>query len=330
MKLLDQVRNEIRVRHYSIRTEDTYVAWIRRFILFHNKRHPKEMGAPEIKAFLTHLAVHDNVAAPTQNQALNAIIFLYKKVLQIEPSGINDFVRAKNSRKEPEVLTPEEVARILSHMSGTSHLMALLLYGAGLRLMECVRLRVKDIEFDYRRIVVRQGKGAKDRITTLPADAIGPLRAQIGRVREIHLRDLAQGHGAVWLPNALDRKYPKAPKEFGWQYLFPADKRSVDPRSGVVRRHHIGEAILQRAVKTAVRAARIDRPATPHTLRHSFATHLLDNGIDIRTLQELLGHADVSTTMRYTHVLRTPGLAVRSPADLMRPVDGTESEKRHS
>ncbi len=314
-KLLDQVRSAIRIRHYSIRTEEAYVQWIKRFILFHNKRHPKDMGAPEINAFLSHLAVNNNVAASTQNQALSAILFLYKEVLEQEVGKLEGVVRAKKSLKLPVVFTVEEVKAVLVRLQGSTWLMASLLYGSGLRLMECVRLRVKDVDFHYRQLVVRDGKGQKDRATMLPSRVIEPLKQHLDRVKAIHEQDLREGLGAVYLPFALDKKYPNAAKEWGWQYVFPASITSIDPRSGIRRRHHIDKTILQKAVKSAVRQAGIAKPGSCHTLRHSFATHLLQSGYDIRTVQELLGHSDVNTTMIYTHVLNKGGKGVSSPLD---------------
>lgn len=314
-KLLDQVRNLIRLKHYSIRTEQAYLGWIRRFILFHHKRHPKEMGKTEIEAFLTHLAVQENVAASTQNQAMNAILFLYRHVLKQDLDWLEDVTRAKRPARLPVVLTVPEVQAVLTQLEGQYWLMASLLYGSGLRLMECLRLRVKDLELTRRELIVRDGKGAKDRITLLADKLIQPLQTQLERVKALHQQDLQQGFGAVYLPYALERKYPNANREWAWQYVFPTDKRSIDPRSGVERRHHLGETALQQAVRNAVRQAGIDKPASCHTLRHSFATHLLANGYDIRTVQELLGHKDVRTTMIYTHVLNRGGKGVRSPLD---------------
>jgi integron integrase len=314
-KLLDQLREVLRLKHYSYRTEEAYVNWVRRFILFHGKRHPAEMGAPEIQAFLAHLAVEGNVSASTQNQALSAILFLYREVLHKEIDPIL-LPSAKRPQRLPTVLTRDEVRRLLDHLDGIYKLMAQLLYGSGLRLMECVRLRIQDVDFEYRTITVRDGKGEKDRIVPLPETVIPELRRQIERVRLLHEEDLAAGYGEVYLPDALERKYPNAAREFIWQYLFPAAQRSVDPRSDKVRRHHIDPSGLQRAVKQAAREAGIPKRVTPHTLRHSFATHLLQAGYDIRTVQELLGHKDVRTTMIYTHVLQRGGLAVRSPLDL--------------
>jgi len=314
-KLLDQVRDLIRLKHYSIRTEQAYLGWIRRFILFHHKRHPKEMGKAEIEAFLTHLAVQENVAASTQNQAMNAILFLYRHVLKQDLDWLEDVTPAKQPARLPVVLTVPEVQAVLARLDGQYWVMASLLYGSGLRLMECLRLRVKDLELTRRELIVRDGKGAKDRITLLPDKLIQPLQTQLERVKVIHRQDLQQGFGAVYLPYALESKYPNANREWAWQYVFPADKRSIDPRSGVERRHHLGETALQQAVRNAVRQAGIDKPASCHTFRHSFATHLLANGYDIRTVQELLGHKDVRTTMIYTHVLNRGGKGVRSPLD---------------
>ena len=314
-RLLEQVRDAIRVRHYSIRTEQAYVQWVRRFILFHGKRHPSELGKPEVEAFLTHLAVVGNVAASTQNQAFSAIVFLYRNVLEVELPWLDDVERAKKPRRLPVVLTRTEVRAVLAQLRGRHWLMASLLYGAGLRLLECLRLRTKDIEFTKREIIVRDGKGGKDRVTMLPDQLIEPLRAELHRVKTAHDNDLAAGYGSVYLPNAYGRKNPGAAHSWAWQYVFPADRHSHDPRSGAIQRHHYGEQALQRAVKRAVTAAGIGKPATCHTFRHSFATHLLEDGYDIRTVQELLGHKDVSTTMVYTHVLNRGGRGVRSPLD---------------
>lgn len=299
----------------SIRTEEAYLGWVRRFIVFHDKRHPREMGACEVEAFLSHLATHGEVAASTQNQALSALLFLYREVLQQELPWMDEIRRAKRPERIPVVLSRSEVAALLDEMDGVTWLMASLLYGAGLRLMECVRLRVQDVDFVRHEITVRQGKGGKDRRTVLPASVVEALQGQLGQARRVHARDLVAGHGQVWLPNALARKYRNAAKEWIWQYVFPASARTTDPRTGLMRRHHLDETVLQRAVKRAVRRARIDKPATCHTLRHSFATHLLETGADIRTVQELLGHADVSTTQIYTHVLNRGGSGVISPLD---------------
>lgn len=315
-KLLDQVRNLIRAKHYSMRTEQAYLGWIKRFILFHGKRHPREMGGPEVEAFLSHLAVDGRVAASTQSQALSAILFLYREVLGIDLPWLNNVTRAKKPQRLPSMLTVAEVRRVLSGLEGTRGLMANLLYGTGMRLMECMRLRVKDLDFERREILVRDGKGMKDRVTMLPNSLVDGLRAHLVKVKELHARDLAEGFGEVYLPFALDKKYPNAGREWGWQYVFPASKRGIDPMSGKERRHHLDEKVLQRAVTAAARAADLVKPVSCHTLRHSFATHLLQSGYDIRTVQELLGHADVSTTMIYTHVLNRGGRGVMSPLDL--------------
>lgn len=315
VRLLDQVRGKIRLKHYSIRTEQAYVDWIRRFILHFGKRHPRELGAAEVAAFLTHLAVAGKVAAATQNQAKSALLFLYREVLEVELPWLDNVERAKAPKRLPVVLTRDEVQALLSRLEGTHWLMASLLYGAGLRLMECLRLRVQDVDFGRKEILVRDGKGFKDRVTMLPAALAAPLRTHLERVRELHRQDLAAGYGAVYLPYALERKYPGAARDWGWQYVFPSAKLAVDPRSGETRRHHVQDQALQRAVKQAVRDADLTKPATPHTLRHSFATHLLEGGSDIRTVQELLGHSDVSTTMIYTHVLNKGGRGVTSPLD---------------
>ena len=314
-KLLDQVRDRLRVKHYSIRTEQVYVDWIKRFIRFHDKRHPKDMGAQEIEAFLTHLAVKGKVSASTQNQAKSALLFLYREVLEQKLPWLDKVTQAKASQRLPVVLTVDEVQAVLKRLSATHWLIASLLYGAGLRLMEAVRLRVKDVEFARHEIIVREGKGGKDRVTMLPESVIEPLKRHLAKVKALHEEDLAAGGGDVYLPFALDKKYPNAKREWGWQYVFPSAKHSVDPRSGVTRRHHVDEKGIQRAMKQAVRDAQIAKPATPHTLRHSFATHLLLGGYDIRTVQELLGHSDVATTMIYTHVLNRGGKGVVSPLD---------------
>lgn len=314
-KLLDRVRETIRRKHYSIRTEETYIDWIKRYIFFHNKRHPEEMSSREIEQFLNHLAVQKHVAASTQNQALSALVFLYREVLKKDFDWLANLERAKKPARLPVVLTESESRNVLAHLDDRNWLMASLLYGSGLRLMECIRLRVKDIDFEYQQITVRDGKGQKDRITMLPESSSAVLKHHLERVRLLHEKDLGDGYGETYLPYALERKYKNANREWGWQYVFPATKLSRDPRSGNVRRHHIDEKSLQRAVKNAVRAAGIEKTATCHTLRHSFATHLLKNGHDIRTVQELLGHKDVSTTMIYTHVLNRGGRGVRSPLD---------------
>jgi integron integrase len=314
-RLLDQVRLAIARRHYSPRTEETYIHWIRRLIHFHGMRHPREMGASEVTAFLNHLARDLGVAAATQNQALAAILFLYKEVLNLPLPWLEGLERASRPARLPTVLSVAEVQRLLAAMQGVKWLMASLLYGAGLRLRECLKLRVKDVDFDYRQLLVRDGKGAKDRVTMLPEAVIEPLRAHLKRVRALHDADLANGCGDVELPDALSRKYPGAPYEWGWKFVFPSHKVSTDPGTGVLRRHHVYENYVIRGVKEAARAARIAKHVSCHTLRHSFATHLLEAGHDIRTVQELLGHSDVSTTMVYTHVLNKGGRGVRSPLD---------------
>ena len=314
-KLLDQVRDRIRVKHYSIRTETQYVQWVRRFILYHGKRHPRDMGATEVEAFLTHLAVDGHVAAATQNQALSALLFLYKEVLAIDLPWLNDVTRAKRPQRMPVVLTREEVHAVLDRMAGVYALMARLLYGTGMRLMECVRLRVKDVDFGRGEILIRDGKGAKDRVTMLPQSLVVALQSHLQQRRALFDDDRDAGKASVFMPDALARKYPGSPTEWGWQYVFPSGSYSVDPRSGEERRHHLDEKLLQRAMKKAVQAAGLAKPATPHTLRHSFATHLLEAGYDIRTVQELLGHKDVATTMIYTHVLNKGGRGVTSPLD---------------
>ncbi len=314
-KLLDQVRDKIRVKHYSIRTETQYVQWVRRFILFHGKRHPKDMGGSEVEAFLTHLAVEGNVSASTQNQALSALLFLYREVLEIELPWLDDVVRAKKPQRLPSVLNRAEVALVLERMEGVYGLMARLLYGTGMRLMECCRLRVKDIDFVRHESLVRDGKGAKDRVTMLPETLVQVLQEHLAKRRRLYEDDHGKGMAEVYLPDALARKYPNAGTEWAWQYVFSSGSFSIDPRSGHERRHHIDEKLLQRAMKKAVTASGITKFATPHTLRHSFATHLLEGGYDIRTVQELLGHSDVSTTMIYTHVLNKGGKGVVSPLD---------------
>jgi integron integrase len=314
-RLIDRLREEIRRRNYSRRTEQTYWYWMRYFIFFHGKRHPAEMGAAEVTAFLSWLATERNVAAATQNQALSALLFLYKHVLGQSLPWLDELVRAQRPVRLPTVLTEGEVRRLLETLSGSARLMVGLLYGSGLRQIECLTLRVKDIDFAYRQIIVRDGKGFRDRATMLPENLVQPLQAHLGSVRLLHRRDRLEGCGDVWLPHALSRKYPRAGYEWGWQFVFPSGKRSLDPESGVERRHHVHPDTLAHAVKRAARAAGIVKPVTCHTLRHSFATHLLERGYDIRTVQELLGHADVSTTMIYTHVMNKGARAVRSPLD---------------
>ena len=310
---LEQVRAAIRVRHYSIRTEKSYVAWIVRYIRFHGNRHPSEMAEGEVAAFLSHLALARDVAASTQNQALNALTFLYRAVLGRPLGHIGAVVRAKRPERLPTVLTTDEIAAFLRAIDINHWLIACLMYGSGLRLMEAVRVRVKDLDFDHRAVIVRGGKGGKDRVVTLPDELIVPLKRQLQRSRLFHERDLADGFGDVYLPNALARKYPGAGRQWAWQYVFPSRKRSADPRGGMERRHHVAEAAVQKAVKLAMRKAGIEKPASCHTLRHSFATHLLERGMDIRTVQELLGHSDIRTTQIYTHVLKRGGAAVLSP-----------------
>jgi integron integrase len=314
-KLLDQVRNAIRTRHYSWRTEQTYVQWIKRFIFFHNKKHPLQMGQQEVTQFLSALAVEKRVSASTQSQALSALLFLYRDVLDQELPWLHDVVRAKRPQRLPVILSRTEVRDLLDHLQGEKWLMATLLYGTGLRLMECLRLRVKDVDFARNHITVREGKGNKDRLTMLPTAVKELLARHLEEVREQHERDLAHGFGCVALPDALERKYPNANREWSWQWVFPATQVSVDPRSRVQRRHHLHESVLHRAIKEATRRAGIPKPVSCHTLRHSFATHLLEDGYDIRTVQELLGHKDVSTTMIYAHVLNRGGQGVHSPAD---------------
>jgi integron integrase len=314
-RLLDQVRRVARLKHFSPKTEKSYLYYIKDFILFHNKRHPRDMGVSEIRDYLSYLATEKTVAASTQTVALSALLFLYRQVLEIDLPYIDSIERAKRPERVPVVFTRSEVQAILANLDDLHHLMASLLYGSGLRLIECLRLRVKDLDFEYRQITVRDGKGAKDRVTMLPSSTVEPLKRQLEKAKILHQQDLREGYGAVYLPYALERKYPKANREWGWQYVFPAANRSVESLSGVVRRHHILEYSLQRAVKTAIQKARITKPGSCHTLRHSFATHLLEDGYDIRTVQELLGHKDVRTTMIYTHVLNRGGRGVRSPLD---------------
>jgi integron integrase len=314
-RLLDRVREALRLRHYSRRTEDAYVAWIRRYILFHDKRHPADMGAPELTAFLSSLAVRGRVAASTQNQALSALLFLYREVLEFDVPWLDGVVRAKRPQRLPVVLTRDEVRAVLRPLNGVPRLMASLLYGSGLRLLECCRLRVQDIDFATNQIVVRAAKGDKDRVTVLPAAIKPDLARHLERVHEQHRRDVESGAGWVELPTALARKYPNAGREWVWQWVFPATRLYRERATGQLRRHHLHESVLQRIVKDAVRRAGIAKRATPHTLRHSFATHLLEDGRDIRTVQELLGHRDVTTTQIYTHVLNRGPSGVRSPMD---------------
>src|SRR5512134_448661 len=314
-RLLEQVHEEIRRRHYSRRTEEAYVHWIKRFIYFSGRRHPRDLGEAEVTAFLNHLAAERKVAGATQNQALSALLFLYRAVLGVELEWLRGIERPSRPPRVPSVLTREEVERLLRELHGVKWLIANLLYGAGLRVLECLRLRVKDVDLGYRQILVRDGKGEKDRVTMLPERLVEPVRAHLERVRVLHARDLREGYGEVNLPYALSRKYPRAGKEWCWQYVFPSKNRSADPDDGVIRRHHVDESVPQRAVKEAARIAGIPKHVNCHTLRHSFATHLLEAGYDIRTVQELLGHSDVSTTMIYTHVLNKGGRGVKSPLD---------------
>ena len=318
-RLLDKVRNAIRLRHYSYRTEKAYVDWIRRFIIFHGKRHPNLMGGVEVEKFLSHLARDRNVAAATQAQALAALLFLYKRVLNVDLPWIDNVVRASRPKRLPTVLSQQEAQSVLANLHGGYWLIGGLLYGSGLRLTEALRLRIKDLELENLRILVRDGKGRKDRVTIAPASLVSHLRAHLAKVRELHRQAIAQGFGGVELPFALEKKYPDAHLAWGWQYVFPACRASVDPRTGVRRRHHVFEDSVQRQVRNAARAAGIEKPVSPHTFRHSFATHLLENGYDIRTVQELMGHKDVSTTQIYTHVMTKGTSSVRSPLDVGKP-----------
>lgn len=316
-KLLDQVAARIRTKHYSRRTEQAYLDWIKRYIFHHGKRHPKEMGAVEVEDFLSFLAVSRNVSASTQNQAKSALLFLYKEVLGIELPWLDNVTQAKVPKRLPVVLAKDEVQALLNRLDGTMWLIASLLYGSGLRVMECLRLRVKDVDLARREILVREGKGFKDRITMLPVSLVEPLKQHLLKVQALHNEDLNAGYGDVFMPMALDRKYPNGGSAWAWQYVFPSVKLSVDPQSNKVRRHHVDEKTVQRAVKKAVNLTEMTKLATPHTFRHSFATHLLEGGYDIRTVQELLGHSDVSTTMIYTHVLNKGGRGVSSPLDTL-------------
>lgn len=313
--LREVVRDRLRAKHYSLRTEHAYLNWIRRFILFNGKRHPRELGAAEVASFMTHLAVDRRVSASTQNQALGAILFLYRQVLETKLPWLDNIVRARPSEHLPVVLTRREVQALLSHVEPDIHLIAQLLYGSGLRLMEALRLRIKDVDFEYRQVVVRDGKGRKDRVTVLPEAIDAALQTHLRSVRKQHAWAMQQGFGGVALPGALAAKYPGATTEWGWQYVFPAARSSRDPRSGVLRRHHVHERSVQRAIRAAARGAGLTKPVGPHTLRHCFATHLLERGYDIRTVQELLGHSDVRTTQIYTHVMRKGAGAVKSPLD---------------
>ncbi len=314
-RLLDEVRRHLRLKHYSLRTEKAYVGWIVRYIRFHRMAHPREMAGEQVAAFLSMLAVKGKVSASTQNQALSALLFLYREVLGTQLPWMEGVVRAKRPKRLPTVLSPQEVQRLLLAMDGRPWLLASLLYGTGMRLMECLRLRVQDVDLSRMEILIRDGKGGKDRRTVLPRSLLESLRKEMERARLLHQHDLLAGQGAVWLPYALKRKYPNADREFGWQYVFPAERISVDPRDGVQRRHHVDDAVLSRAIKNARIQVGIDKPVSAHTLRHSFATHLLEAGHDIRTVQELLGHKDVATTQIYTHVLGRGAGGLLSPLD---------------
>jgi integron integrase len=322
-KLLDQYSEFLRNRHYSLRTEKTYIGWARQYILYHNKRHPREMGVAEINDFITYLVNQKTVSASTQNQAISAILFLYRNVLGVE---LDDkaliSIRPTKPKRVPTVLSKAEAKKVIANMDGIYKLMAQMLYGSGLRLMEVMRLRVKDLDFANRQIIVRDGKGENDRVTMFPDVLLEPLRLHLKHVKAQHELDLLMGYGTVYLPYALERKYPNANREFAWQYVFPASDLSIDPIRGIKQRHHLNESSLQKAVKQAAKLAKIDKSVSPHTFRHSFATHLLENGYDIRTVQELLGHKDVKTTMIYTHVLQRGGLAVKSPLDEIREQKG--------
>ena len=319
-RLMDRIRSEIRVRHYSIRTEEAYTSWIRRYIQFH-RRHPRDLDGDDLNRFLTHLAVEGRVAVSTQRQALSAILFMYRHVLKIQLDWLDDVVRARQLRRLPTVLSRDEVTAVLAHLQGTAQLVVLLLYGTGMRILECLRLRVQDVDFDLGHITIRNPKGGRDRVTMLPDSTRDRLHDHLIEVRALHELDLADGFGSVYLPHALERKYPHADRDWKWQYVFPAGSRGADPRSGIERRHHLHETVIQRAIRRAGREARIAKKVSPHTFRHSFATHLLMAGHDIRTIQELLGHKDVKTTMIYTHILgNSGGRGVTSPADtLSRP-----------
>ena len=328
LKFLEQCREVMRFKQLALRSEETYLQWIKRFILFHRKaataaplqkwiwRHPKDMGEAEVRAFLTDLAARRQVAAATQNQALNALLFLYRDVLGVEMPWVDGFEQAHRSRRMPVVLTPAEMSRVLGGLSGVQRLIGQLLYGSGMRLMEGLRLRVKDVDFARGQIVVRAGKGDKDRVTMLPECLEEPLRVHLAEVRKTWQKDIQAGYGRVWLPGALRRKYPKAEQEWGWQWVFPSAELSLDPETKVRRRHHVSDALVQGAIRRAAQQTDITKRVTPHTLRHSFATHELENGYDIRTVQDLLGHKDVSTTQIYTHVMQKPGLGVKSPLDV--------------
>ncbi|MDD9893384.1 MAG: integron integrase [Gammaproteobacteria bacterium] len=316
-ELGQRIRNELRTLHYSYSTEQTYVDWIKRYLMFHGWHDPVGLVEADINAFLSHLAVDRNVSESTQTQALSALLFLYRNVLEQELDYVNGFKRASKPRKIPVVFSPAEAQAVLKNMGGRSRVVAALLYGAGLRLNEALRLRIKDVDFHYQQLTIRDGKGGKDRVTVLPASLLEELKLQVERTKLLHRQDQQGDLAPVFMPDALNKKYPNAGKELAWQYVFAADKPAVDPRSGVRRRHHLGDSAVQRAVKKAIREAGITKHASCHTFRHSFATHLLERGADIRTVQELLGHADVKTTMIYTHVLEKGAKAVVSPLDLL-------------
>ena len=316
-RLLDRVRDAIRLRHYSLRTEQAYIGWIKRYIYFHDKKHPDSMGEPEITRFLSYLATQRKVSASTQNQALSSLLFLYKEVLNHELAWLDDVVRAKRPKRLPVVLTKQQLTVLFSMMKETNLLIAELMYGTGMRLMECLRLRIKDVDFDYKHILIREGKGNKDRVTVLPESLTSRLQQQITYAQNLHNSDIAEGFGRVYLPFALSRKYPNANRELGWQYVFPSYNRSHDPYDGEVRRHHLDEKNVQRAIRNAAKRAHFNKPVSSHTLRHCFATHLLESGYDIRTIQSLLGHKDVKTTMIYTHVMNKGAMGVLSPMDNM-------------
>jgi integron integrase len=314
---MDRVRSELRVRHYSIRSEDAYTSWIRRYIQFH-RRHPRDLDGDDLNRFLTHLAEESRVAVSTQRQALSAILFLYRHVLKIRLDWLDEVVRARQPRRLPTVLSRDEVTAILSRLEGTARLVVLLLYGTGMRILECLRLRIQDVDFDLGHITIRNPKGGRDRVTMLPGSTRDRLRDHLIEVRTLHNRDLEQGFGNVYLPQALERKYPHADRDWKWQYVFPAGSRGIDPRSGIVRRHHLHASVIRKAAYAASRQAGIAKKVSCHTFRHSFATHLLMAGYDIRTIQELLGHKDVKTTMIYTHILgNSGGRGVTSPADTL-------------
>jgi len=314
-KLLERLKEEIQVKHYSPKTEESYCGWVRRFILFHNKKHPKKLGEKEIKQYINHLAVKQNLAAATQNQALCAILFLYREVLDIELEDIENIRWAKKAKRLPVVFSKKEVTRIMAELSGVYKLMVMLMYGSGLRMKECLQLRIKDIDFDNKQVIVRAGKGKKDRYTLMPKTIVKSLKKHMKKVKKLHDQDLAAGNGSVYLPYSLDKKYPNANKKFGWQYLFPSKTLSEDPDTGIKRRHHIHGRTLQRAVKTAIKRAGIRKHGGCHTFRHSFATHLLEDGANVRVVQELLGHRNLETTMVYTHVMSKSKAGVESPAD---------------